>query len=289
MEERHSEENLGGRNVEEMEEPTHAEVTISKSPGKRKRSTQKGSTPQPNAEKNAEVQHTPKPSTKKSPRTRPEVQNTELSAKQTAKRKRSGKEPVTQPAKEPSPLPKFIDDEARDRFELETVAETRRKNIHETPVTPRTSRDQSMYVSPFTTHPRKSASKSFSSNSEVISLLEDLKQHVLLIEDGLMMTMSPAQQSIFIEKRNLLVPPIPEFNESAHQKEPRPQPTEHTPGTETTPEAHAFSSQPKDKGKVPVTMETTEDDDAETEDEDQVDPEQFRLTRRRPGSLKITI
>ena len=38
MEEHHSEENLGGRNAEEMEEPTHAEVTVSKSPGKRKRS-----------------------------------------------------------------------------------------------------------------------------------------------------------------------------------------------------------------------------------------------------------
>ncbi|XP_027173728.1 nucleolar and coiled-body phosphoprotein 1-like [Coffea eugenioides] len=48
----------------------------------------------------------------------------------------------------------------------ETVAESRRKNFHETPVTPRTPRDQSDYVSPFTIHPRKSASKSLSSNSE---------------------------------------------------------------------------------------------------------------------------
>ncbi|XP_027168756.1 nucleolar and coiled-body phosphoprotein 1-like [Coffea eugenioides] len=66
----------------------------------------------------------------------------------------------------------------------ETVAESRRKNFHETPVTPRTPRDQSDFVSPFTIHPRKSASRSFASNSEVISLLEDLKQHVLLIEEG---------------------------------------------------------------------------------------------------------
>nr|XP_027096003.1 protein IWS1 homolog [Coffea arabica] len=196
MEEHHS---------EEMEEPTHAEVIVSKSSGKRKRSAQKGSTDQSNAEKNAEVQHTPEPSTRKSPRTRLEVQSTELSAKQTAKRKRSGKKPVTQPAKEPFPLPKFINDE-----------------------------------------------------------------------------------STFIEKRNLLVPPIPEFNESTHKKEPRPQPTEHTPGTKATPEAHASSSQPKDKGKAPVTVETTEDDD-DDETEDEVDPEQFRLTRRRSGSLKITI
>ncbi|XP_027096303.1 putative late blight resistance protein homolog R1A-10 [Coffea arabica] len=90
--------------------------------------------------------------------------------------------------------------------------------------------------------------------------------------------MSPGEQSTFIEKRSLLVPPIPEFNESALQKKSRPQPTEHTPGTEATPEAHASSSQPKDKSKAPVTVETTEDDNDETEDE--VNPEQFRLTRR---------
>nr|XP_027090364.1 nucleolin-like [Coffea arabica] len=186
MEEHHSEENPVSRNAEEMEEPTHAEVTVTKSPGRRKRSAQKRSTAQSNVEKNAEDQHTPEPFTRKSARTRAEVQNTESSGKQTAKRKHSAKEPETQPAKEPTPLPKFIDDEARDRFEL-------------------------------------------------------------------------------------------------------PQPTEHTPGTEATPEAHASSSQPKDKGKAPVTEEATEEDDEETEEEDQVDPGQFRLTRRRPGSSKITI
>ena len=164
------------------------------------------------------------------------------------------------------------------------MAESRRKNFHETPVTPRTPRDQSDYVSPFTIHPRKSASKSLSSNSEVISLLEDLKQHVMLLEDGLMMTMTPAQQSSFIEKRNVLVHPIPENNENAHQKEPRPEPTGPTTGTEATP---ASSSQPKDKGKAPATEEAYEEDDEETEEEE--DPEQFRLARRRPGSSKITI
>nr|XP_027090322.1 muscle M-line assembly protein unc-89-like [Coffea arabica] len=225
MGEHHSEENPVSRNAVEMEKPTYAEVAvaITKSPGRRKRSAQKRRTAQSNVEKNAEDQHTPEPSTRKSPRTRSEVQNTESSAKQTAKRKRSVKEPETQPTKEPTPLPKFIDDEARDRFEW--------------------SHDD----------------------------------HV------------PCPTVYFIKKRNLLVPPIPEFNENAHQKEPTPQPTEHTPGIEATPEAHASSSQPKDKGKAPITEEATEEDHEETEEEDQVDPEQFRLTRRKSGSSKITI
>nr|XP_027077049.1 uncharacterized protein LOC113700811 [Coffea arabica] len=102
--------------------------------------------------------------------------------------------------------------------------------------------------------------------------------------DGLMMTMTPAQQSSFIEERNLLVPPIPENNENAHQKEPRPEPTGPTTGTEATP---ASSSQPKDKGKAPTTEKAYEEDDEETEEE--VAPEQFRLARRRLGSSKITI
>ena len=66
-----------------------------------------------------------------------------------------------------------------------------------------------MYVTPFTIHPRRSASMHTSSNLEVISLLEDLKQHILLLEDGLMMTMTSDQQATFVAKRNLLVPPIP--------------------------------------------------------------------------------
>nr|XP_027062807.1 nucleoplasmin-like [Coffea arabica] len=89
--------------------------------------------------------------------------------------------------------------------------------------------------------------------------------------------MTSDQQSSFIEKRNLLVPPIPENNVN----EPRSVPTGPTTGTETTP---ASSSQPKDKGKAPATEEAYEDDDEETEEEE--DPEQYRLARRRPGSSK---
>ena len=145
----------------------------------------------------------------------------------------------------------------------ETVSESRRKNLHETPVTPRTPRDQSMYVTPFTIHPRKSASKFPSSNLEVITLLEDLKQHILLLEDGLMMTMTFDQQATFVVKKNLLVPPIPPENENTHRKEPRTEPT-----TEATPEYRASSSQPQDKGKAPVIKEETEEEDDVNEDED---------------------
>nr|XP_027088620.1 nucleolar and coiled-body phosphoprotein 1-like [Coffea arabica] len=67
-------------------------------------------------------------------------------------------------------------------------------------------------------------------------------------------------------------------------KESRPEPTGPTTGTEAIP---ASSSQPKNKGKAPATVEAYEEDDEETEEE--VDPEQFRLARRRPGSSKITI
>ncbi|XP_027178010.1 nucleolar and coiled-body phosphoprotein 1-like [Coffea eugenioides] len=271
MEEQNSEGNTVGGN-EEPEQATQNDETVTRSSGKRKRTAKRKSTPQSKKKQSAdpsvdqqnegniaENQQTPEPSTRKSPRTRTETQNVGASATQTSKGKRSRKDP-------------------------ETVAESRRKNFHETPVTPRTSHDQSDYVSPFTIHPRKSASKSFASNSEVISLLEDLKQHVLLIEDGLMMTMTPAQQFSFMEKRNLLVPPIPENNENAHQKEPRLEPTGPTTDTEATP---ASSSRPKDKGKAPATVEAYEEDDEETEEEE--DPEQFLLARRRPGSSKITI
>ena len=125
-----------------------------------------------------------------------------------------------------------------------------------------------------------------SSNLEVISLLDDLKQHILLLEDGLMMTMTSDQQATFVAKRNLLVPPIPPENENAHRKEPRTEPT-----TETTPEYRASSSQPQDKGKAPATEEETEEDDDDDEDEDteEEDLAQFRLVRRRSGSSKITI
>nr|XP_027127763.1 nucleolar and coiled-body phosphoprotein 1-like [Coffea arabica] len=324
MEEQNSEGNIVGGN-EEPEQATQGDETITRTSGKRKRTARRKSTPQSKKKQSAdssvdqqdkgnivENQQTPEPSTRKSPRTRSEAQNVGASATQTSKGKRSGKNPVSQPVTEPTSLPKFIDDEPKDRFELfllkistdsrrklsygkfltpifahfeipfsekspkdsastvfskayferknlkffdghwcykETVAESIRKNFHEIPVTPRTSRGQSDYVSPFTIHPRKSISKSFSSNSEVISLLEDLKHHVSLIED-----------------------------------EPRPEPTGKTTGTEATP---ASNSQPKDKGKAPATEEAYEDDDEETEEEE--DPEQFRLARRRPGSSKITI
>ena len=84
-----------------------------------------------------------------------------------------------------------------------------------------------------------------------------------------------------------------------HQKEPRnestPVPQEKELQTESTPltgEVHASSSQPtphdpstSDKGKAPAT-EDSEADDEETEDD--LDPSQFHLARRRLGSSKIT-
>ena len=85
------------------------------------------------------------------------------------------------------------------------------------------------------------------------------------------------------------MPPTPVNKEHAHQKEPITEPTAPTPATEATPETHASSSQLKNKGKAPISKEATEVDAEDTEEEDHVDPEQFRLTRRRPGSSKITI
>ena len=86
------------------------------------------------------------------------------------------------------------------------------------------------------------------------------------------------------------MPSVPQEDENVHQKEPRTEsasiPQDKGPQTESTPEAHASSSQLQDKGKTLVT-EASDDDDEETEDE--VDPAQFRLARRRPGSSKITI
>ena len=101
-----------------------------------------------------------------------------------------------------------------------------------------------------------------------------------------MMTMSSELQATFIDKKNLLVPPIPQEDENVHQKEPRIEPTEQTPHTESTPEVRASSSQPQDKGKAPENEDN--DDDEETEEEE-MDPAQFRLARRRPGSSKIII
>nr|XP_027090373.1 nucleolar and coiled-body phosphoprotein 1-like [Coffea arabica] len=300
--------NVGGN--EEPEQATQGDETVTRSSGKRKRTAKRKSTPQSkknqsadpsvnqqNERNIAENQQTPEPSTRKSPRTRSEAQNVGASATQTSKGKRSGKDPfllkISTDSRRKLSYGRFLTpifthfeipfsgkspkDSASSVFSKayferknlrfsdghwcykETVAESRRKNFHETPVTPRTPRDQSDYVSHFTIHPRKSA-------------------------NGLMMTMTPAPQSSFIEKRNLLVPPIPENNANVHGKEPRPEPTGTATGTETTP---ASSSQPKDKGKAPATEEAYEDDDEETEEEE--DPEQCRLARRRPGSSKITI
>ena len=105
-----------------------------------------------------------------------------------------------------------------------------------------------------------------------------------------MMTISPEQQATFINKRNLLVPPVPQEDENVHQKESQtkstPVPQDKGSQLESTLEVLVSSSQPQDKGKAPIT-EASDDDDDETEEE--MDPAQFRLARRRPGSSKITI
>ena len=88
------------------------------------------------------------------------------------------------------------------------------------------------------------------------------------------------------------MPPVPQEDKNMHQKEFRTEsigstvPQDKGLHTESTPEIHALSSQPQDKGKAPAT-ETSDDDGEETKDE--VDPAQFRLARRRSGSSKITI
>ena len=137
----------------------------------------------------------------------------------------------------------------------------RTKSHHETPVTPKLPRDQSQYVSPFFIHPRKSSTQPTSSNHEVVSLLEELKQHILLLEDGLMVTMPSEQQATFLDKRNLFMPRVLQNDEHVHQKEPHtestPVPQDKMPQTESTPEVHVSSSQPtpydpstSDKGKL---------------------------------------
>nr|XP_027103027.1 polycystic kidney disease protein 1-like 3 [Coffea arabica] len=259
MEGQNSEGNIVGGN-EEPEQATQGDETVTRSSGKRKRTGKRRSTPQSKKKQSAdpsvdqqdegnitENQQTPESFTRKNLLVPPIPENnanvhgkeprpestgpttgTETTPASSSQPKDKGKAPATEEAYEDD------DEETEEEEDPEqTVAESRRKNFHETPATPRTPRDQSDCVSPFTIHPRKSASKSFASNSEVISLLEDLKQHVLLIED-----------------------------------EPRPESTGPTTGTETTP---ASSSQPKDKGKAPAIEEAYEDDDEETEEEE--DPE----------------
>nr|XP_027071944.1 VID27-like protein [Coffea arabica] len=103
LEEQSSEENIAGGN-EEPEQAVRGDKAVTRSSAKRKR---------------------------KSPRTRTEAQNVEASATQTSNRKRSGKNPVSQLVEEPTPLPKFIDDEARDRFENLLVPPIPESNVNE--------------------------------------------------------------------------------------------------------------------------------------------------------------
>ena len=115
-----------------------------------------------------------------------------------------------------------------------------------------------------------------------------------------MMTITSEQQATFLDKRDLLVPRILQEDEHMHQKKPctesTPVPQEKEPQTESillTAEVHTSSFQPtpydpstSDKGKSPA-IESSDADDEETEDE--LDPAQFCLARRKPGSSKITI
>ena len=90
-----------------------------------------------------------------------------------------------------------------------------------------------------------------------------------------MMTMTAEQQATFLEKRNLLVPPVPQEDEHIHQKEPHTEstavPQGKEPQTESTSPAakvHASSSQPtphdpstSNKGKAPATEDSEADDE----------------------------
>nr|XP_027120261.1 nucleolin-like [Coffea arabica] len=156
---------------------------------------------QQDAEKNVEEQQTAEPSTRKSPRTRSGVQSTVPTTHCTGKRKRPANEqPEAQTAEETTPLPKFIVDDARERW-------------------------------PDDDHDIRST-------------------------------------NTFIAKRNLLMPPIPQENKNAYQKELRTEPT-----TETT-RAPCSSSQSQNKGKALATeAETEEDNDDDDEDtEEEEDP-----------------
>ena len=103
-----------------------------------------------------------------------------------------------------------------------------------------------------------------------------------------------------MDKRNLLVPPVPQEDKHVHQKEPHTESTpvsqEKEPQTESTPptaKIHASSSQPmphdpstSDKGKTPINEDSKAGDE---ETENKLDPTQFRLVRRRSGSSKTMI
>nr|XP_027082235.1 transcription initiation factor TFIID subunit 11-like [Coffea arabica] len=129
MEEQQSEGHPVSDNEEEPVQPTNADVTVTKSPRKRKRTAKRKNIAQPkekqtvdlsgdqqNAEKTAEEQQTEEPSTRRSPRIRSGVQSTAQTTQRSGKRKRP-EQPETHTTTEPTPLPKFIDDETRERFE----------------------------------------------------------------------------------------------------------------------------------------------------------------------------
>nr|XP_027071826.1 ESF1 homolog [Coffea arabica]XP_027071827.1 ESF1 homolog [Coffea arabica] len=104
MEEIQSEGHPVSGNEEELEQPTNVDVTDMKSPMKGKRTAKKKRIAQPKG--------------RKSPRTRSGVQSTEPTTQRSGKRKHpENEQPETQTAVESTPLPKFIDDEIRERFE----------------------------------------------------------------------------------------------------------------------------------------------------------------------------
>nr|XP_027101209.1 nucleolin-like [Coffea arabica] len=129
MEEQQSEGHPVSDNEEEPVQPTNADVTVTKSPKKEKRTAKRKSIAQPkekqtvdpsrdqqNAEKTTEEQQTEEPSARRSPRTRSGVQSVAQIAQRSRKRKRP-EQLETHTATEPTHLPKFIDDETREKFE----------------------------------------------------------------------------------------------------------------------------------------------------------------------------
>ena len=131
MEEHQTEEHPVSGSEEELEQPLNADTSAMKSPRKGKRTAKRKRMAQPKerqtadpsgnqqaAEKNAGEQQTVEPSTRMSPRTRSGIQNTVPTAQCNGKKKHPANEqPEAQTAEEPTPLPKFIDDDARERFE----------------------------------------------------------------------------------------------------------------------------------------------------------------------------
>lgn len=118
-----------------------------------------------------------------------------------------------------------------------------------------------------------------------MELLNELKSHVLLLEHGLMLTMTSDQKSNFLDKRNLLFPPPLDENPS-QIKESRTDPTlEAQEVTESpTPQRDPSSSE---KGKEPVGVEEEEEEEEEEdggEETEEEDDTAYKLIRRRPGT-----